>query len=786
MIGAPSPGCPTGSSIEYSIDGGSSFSSTLPAYDQENPITVITRCSCTFDSSVQSPTTSVTTNPGNCPPCPELSEIAPAIEISSESSCIIFGSSPAGGSFSAPSPGCPSGSTIEYSTDGGSTFSTMLPSYDQNNSITVLTRCSCVADPTIFSPSNSATTSPGSCPECPDLNAAAPAVQIVAESSCDVFQGTPSGGSLAAPAASCPTGSTLEYSTDGGTTFSTILPTYDQFNSISVITRCNCDAIPSQSSPLTTITTNPVACPDCPILDIAPPPIVIDSESSCLLPGSTPTGGLLSAPTNACPTGSTLQFKVGSAPFSTDLPVYDQENSLSILTRCNCDGDPSVSSPTASISTSPGSCPECPDLSDPAPAVVIDSESSCSIFNGTPSGGLLSEPVSSCPTGSNLEYSTDGGSSFSSILPSYDQINSITVITRCSCEGENIITSPETSITTNPGSCPECNIVMSCDDGDPCTTNDVQTMDSNGNICVPCMGSLDTSSCDPSCTTTQPCDDGDPDTENDIEVIALDGSICTPCQGQVPLDACVDDNFEDAPTGLFVDQSSGSSTRLLWDHYSDASDGCIIRGGTIESLDPSAAFTQNPGNVLVQGTNINGLPNGFDNSAALGPNSPYELFNVNTFPNGNIGFMVPGAFYKWKVRCGCVIDPSLPLPDRLLASNVHLSPWSEYNMFTNLMLPIQNPESEGGFEDYKSLETENFSIYPNPFNDEINIHISTLESDVNLFVINALGKVVHEERIRKTSDANTQIINTSHLERGIYFLLIEGENGLWKERIVKQ
>ncbi len=77
--------------------------------------------------------------------------------------------------------------------------------------------------------------------------------------------------------------------------------------------------------------------------------------------------------------------------------------------------------------------------------------------------------------------------------------------------------------------------VVACDDGDPCTANDVQTIsDCDGSICVPCQGTLE--DCASANTTVVACDDGDPCTINDVQEVACDGSICIPCQGTVTPD----------------------------------------------------------------------------------------------------------------------------------------------------------------------------------------------------------------------------------------------------------
>ncbi|MEL6805646.1 MAG: hypothetical protein AAFO91_17895, partial [Bacteroidota bacterium] len=79
---------------------------------------------------------------------------------------------------------------------------------------------------------------------------------------------------------------------------------------------------------------------------------------------------------------------------------------------------------------------------------------------------------------------------------------------------------------------------LACDDGDPCTDNDMVIVDNcdNSIICVPCAG---TPTDDCSNTIALGCDDGDPCTDNDQEIVeACDNSIiCVPCAG-TPTDDC--------------------------------------------------------------------------------------------------------------------------------------------------------------------------------------------------------------------------------------------------------
>jgi len=46
---------------------------------------------------------------------------------------------------------------------------------------------------------------------------------------------------------------------------------------------------------------------------------------------------------------------------------------------------------------------------------------------------------------------------------------------------------------------------VACDDGDPCTANDVEQVACDGTVCVPCQGTLQ--DCNNGATTMVACDD---------------------------------------------------------------------------------------------------------------------------------------------------------------------------------------------------------------------------------------------------------------------------------------
>jgi len=88
----------------------------------------------------------------------------------------------------------------------------------------------------------------------------------------------------------------------------------------------------------------------------------------------------------------------------------------------------------------------------PAPVAVVTSESTCEADGMTLSGGVIAAPTTDCATGSTLEYSTDN-MNWSTTLPAYDQMNAVTVYTRCVCDGDVNDIGDVASVTTDPGQC---------------------------------------------------------------------------------------------------------------------------------------------------------------------------------------------------------------------------------------------------------------------------------------------------------------------------------------------
>jgi hypothetical protein len=151
----------------------------------------------------------------------------------------------------------------------------------------------------------------------------------------------------------------------------------------------------------------------CPTLTAAAPPAAVSSQSTCT--GCALSGGVIAAPATACPTGSTLQYSTnGGSSWSTMLPTYNQTTAVTVLTRCNCNTNNSISSPTSSVMTNPGTCTT-PAAPTGALAITNSNCSNCTVSSGSIAIGTVSG------TGGTLEYSTNGGTTWSSTLPTYNQ-----------------------------------------------------------------------------------------------------------------------------------------------------------------------------------------------------------------------------------------------------------------------------------------------------------------------------------------------------------------------------
>jgi hypothetical protein len=326
-ITAPTGTCPAGSTLQYSTNGGGSWSTSLPTYNQTGPAqTIMTRCNCNVDTNISSTTSSVTTAPAGC-----ALPSAPSISITNNVCPSTTGSISASG--------CGAGTVLEYATSSNGPWSTTAPAYT-GEVFTVFARCRNTTTACI-STISSANTAPEECSVCPDLSAAAPSAQVInsyCNSNCTLVAGA------IGQANKCPYGTTVQYSTNSGSTWSTTVPTYTQGAAQTILTRCNCNIDTSLSSPTSSVTTAPADC-----VTLAMPVINITNN---VCPSTT---GTISA--SGCGAGTVVEY-AGSpnGRWSTTPPNYNS-TAFTVYARCRNTSTNCVS-PVASATTAPTICPQ--------------------------------------------------------------------------------------------------------------------------------------------------------------------------------------------------------------------------------------------------------------------------------------------------------------------------------------------------------------------------------------------------------------------------------------------
>jgi SprB repeat len=126
VISPPINSCGAGSTLQYSINGGT-WNTTLPIYTQSVQ-NIRTRCVCNTDPNIVSPiSTTVSTAPATC-----IVPSTPTISIVNNVCPSTTGSITANG--------CGSGTVVEYATTAGGPYSTTAPLYT-TSSFTVFARC---------------------------------------------------------------------------------------------------------------------------------------------------------------------------------------------------------------------------------------------------------------------------------------------------------------------------------------------------------------------------------------------------------------------------------------------------------------------------------------------------------------------------------------------------------------------------------------------------------------------------------------------------------------------
>ncbi|WP_232450361.1 beta strand repeat-containing protein, partial [Burkholderia ubonensis] len=369
-------GVETGATVEYSIDGGHTWSTSFSAVEGVNDVQVrqtdiagntssTTSFSFTLDTSAAAPGVALTTDSGS----------SASDHVTNVGTLNLTG--------------VETGATVEYSTDGGHTWSTSFNATEGLNDVQV--RQTDVAgntsDPTSFSFTL-------------DTSAAAPGVALTTDSGSSASDHVTNVGTL--NLTGIETGATVEYSTDGGHTWSTSFNATEGLNDVQVR---QTDVAGNTSDPTSfsfTLDTSAAA-----------PGVALTTDSGSSAVDHITNVGTLNV--TGVESGATVQYSVDNgAHWNTSFSAVEGLNNVQVR---QIDVAGNTSSATSFSFTL--------DTSAAAPGVALTTDSGSSASDHITNVGTLN--LSGVETGATVEYSIDGGHTWSTSFSATEGLNDIQV-----------------------------------------------------------------------------------------------------------------------------------------------------------------------------------------------------------------------------------------------------------------------------------------------------------------------------------------------------------------------
>jgi subtilisin-like proprotein convertase family protein len=387
-----------GGTLEYSTDNGATWSSSLPSYDQDGPAQTIL-ASVLNASGCRSNSVQVgVTEPGECV-VPAEPTGSLAITNSTCSDCTLSGGSIAIGTVIG------MGGTLEYSTDNGAAWGSDLPSYDQDGPAQTILASVLSANGCRSNSTQVGVTEPGECTS----STATPNVFLeITNSTCtNCMVG---GGSITLTGASGSSGETIEYSTNGGATWSSTLPTYNQTGPAQTILASILFDDGCRGPSIQVGETMPGEC----VTPAAPTGSLVITNSTCT--DCTLSGGSIAIGT-VSGIGGTLEYSTDNgAVWSSSLPAYDQDGPAQTILASVLSANGCRSNSTQVGVTEPGECTFSTATPNVSLEIINSTCNSCMV-----GGGSITIAGASGSSGETIEYSTNGGATWSSTLPTYNQ-----------------------------------------------------------------------------------------------------------------------------------------------------------------------------------------------------------------------------------------------------------------------------------------------------------------------------------------------------------------------------
>ncbi|WP_244104600.1 beta strand repeat-containing protein, partial [Burkholderia ambifaria] len=405
-------GVETGATVEYSINGGHTWNTGFNAVEGVNDVQVR-----------QTDVAGNTSDPTSFNFTLDTSAATPSIALTADSGTNSTDHITNVGTLNLT--GVETGATVEYSTDGGHTWNTSFNAVEGVNDVQV--RQTDVAgntsDPTAFSFTL-------------DTSAAAPGVALTTDSGSGSTDHITNVGTLNLTGVE--TDATVEYSTDGGHTWSTSFNAVEGVNDVQV-----------RQIDVAGNTSDPTAFSFTLDTSAAAPGVALTSDS-----GSNSTDHITNAGTlnvSGVETGAVVEYSTdGGHTWNTSFNAVEGVNDVQVR---QTDVAGNTSDPTSFSFTL--------DTSAAAPGIALTTDSGTSSTDQITNVGTLN--VSGVETGATVEYSTDGGHTWNTSFNAVEGVNDVQVRqtdvagntsdpTSFSFTLDTSATAPGVALTTDSGS----------------------------------------------------------------------------------------------------------------------------------------------------------------------------------------------------------------------------------------------------------------------------------------------------------------------------------------------
>ncbi|WP_256357575.1 Ig-like domain-containing protein [Halomonas sp. 18071143] len=386
-------GVEDGALVEYSTDGGNTWSIDKPtAVEGENTISVRqTDAAGNVSDSSDLTFTLDTTAPD-----------APVISLDNDTGADASDGITKDGAFTVS--GVEDGALVEYSTDGGNTWSTDKPTAVEGENTISVRQTDAAGN---VSDSSSLTFTLDT--TAPD----APVISLDNDTGADASDGITKDGAFTVSGVE--DGALVEYSTDGGNTWSTDKPTAVEGENTISVRQTDAAGNVSDSSSLTF--TLDTTAPDAPVISL-------DNDTGADASDGITKDGAFTV--SGVEDGALVEYSTdGGNTWSTDKPTaVEGENTISVRQTDAAGNVSDSSSLTFTLDTT------APD----APVISLDNDTGADASDGITKDGAFT--VSGVEDGALVEYSTDGGNTWSIDKPT-------------AVEGENTISVRQTDAAGN-------------------------------------------------------------------------------------------------------------------------------------------------------------------------------------------------------------------------------------------------------------------------------------------------------------------------------------------------